>query len=100
MGEGSGGKMTRPAFQPLIEMARQDKDELVGHYEQGWRNDFGGGGGGDQVFHGPKVTPSENGKVIRFSPLFFKKGPNQQNKKNRKTNIFGIQGAKLSGGPR
>ena len=35
---------------------------------------------GDQAFQGPKVTPSKNGKVTGFSPLFFENGPIQQNK--------------------
>ena len=42
-------------------------------FRQGWRNDFRGGG--DQTFPRPNVTPSKNGKLTGFDPLFFRKGP-------------------------
>ena len=45
---------------------------------QGWRNDQRWGGVGEQAFQGPKVTPSENGKVTGFNSLFFETGPTKQ----------------------
>ena len=45
----------------------------VGTCPQGRSQDFAQGG---QAFGGPKVSPTKNGKLIGFSPLFWERGPN------------------------
>ena len=50
--------------EPLCILSMLSND-IAGGFLQGWRNDFEGGGG-DQAFQGPRVTPSKNEKGDRI----------------------------------